>query len=125
MALVVILLASFFGYYAHQFDYKRHVVSLHSTLGHGLTEREVKAEHHLWKVYSTNLAVEDPFETFYDVAHVLNGANFHRLRHELALAYTKIVEAALGIGEPKSGMELIDWICEPVKKEEDGDSGEN
>ena len=66
-----ILLASFFRYYAYEFDYKRHVVSFHSTIAHGLVEREVKAELDGWRNYSAALTIEDPFETFYDVAHVL------------------------------------------------------
>ena len=75
-----ILLASFFRYFAYEFDYKRHVVSLHSTLSHGLVEREVKAELDCWRNYSAALTIEDPFETFYDVAHVLRGGYYHRIR---------------------------------------------
>jgi DNA polymerase sigma len=111
---LAILLASFFRYYAFEFDYKRHVVSLHSTKKRGLVEREIKAEINGWKVYSTGLAVEDPFETFYDVAHVVKGSNFHRLRNELALAYTKIINAVES-GNAGSGMDLINLICEPVE----------
>ena len=55
-----ILLASFFRYYAYEFDYKRHVVSLHSTITHGIVEREVKAELDGWRNYSAALTVEDP-----------------------------------------------------------------
>jgi len=131
---VAILLASFFRYYAYEFDYKKHVVSLHSTTTHGLVERENKAEIDCWKVHFQGLAIEDPFETFYDVAHVVKGGNFHQLRNEFALAYTKIVDAASQGGATKtassssswhttplkhiSGKDLIDWICEPVEKEE-------
>lgn len=114
---LAILLASFFRYYAFEFDYKRHVVSLHSTKKRGLVEREIKAEINGWKVYSTGLAVEDPFETFYDVAHVVKGANFHRLRNELALAYTKIINAVES-GNAATGMDLINLICEPSELED-------
>ena len=120
---LAILLASFFRYYAYDFDYKKHVVSLHSTISHGLVEREVKAELDGWRNYSAALTIEDPFETFYDVAHVLRGGYYHRIRREFALAFTKIACIAEGKTDiswssksidPTSmtGMDLLDWICE-------------
>lgn len=115
---LAILLASFFRYYAFEFDYKKQVVSLNSTITRGLVEREDKAEVNGWRVYSTGLAIEDPFETSYDVAHVLKGGNFHKLRNELALAYTKIVDAVKVADPTKSGLDLINLICEPVEKAE-------
>jgi len=122
---LAILLASFFRYYAYDFDYKRHVVSLNSTNVHGIVEREVKAELDGWRNYSAALTIEDPFETFYDVAHVLRGGYYHRIRREFAVAYTKIADVASGKTSSScnnrvvditkmSGMDLIDWICEPV-----------
>jgi DNA polymerase sigma len=122
---LAILLASFFRYYAYEFDYKRHVVSLHSTGSRGIVEREVKAELDGWRNYSAALAIEDPFELDYDIAHVLRGGYYHRIRREFAMAYTKIADAASG--RPNSwnkgdlrtitGNELIDWICERVSTE--------
>ncbi|KAL3913605.1 MAG: hypothetical protein SGILL_006420, partial [Bacillariaceae sp.] len=134
---LAILLASFFRYYAYEFDYKRHVVSLNSTLSYGVVEREVKAELDGWRNYSAALTIEDPFETFYDVAHVLRGGYYHRIRREFAVAYSKIADIASGktsgtwnnktVDYTKmSGMALIDWICEPVEtavKEETGPDG--
>lgn len=122
---LAILLTSFFRYYAYEFDYKRHVVSLHSTATGGLVEREVKAELDGWRNYSAALTIEDPFETFYDVAHVLRGGYYHRIRREFAVAYTKIADVASGKKSTTwnnkvvdltnmSGMNLIDWICEPL-----------
>ncbi|KAL3913252.1 MAG: hypothetical protein SGILL_006564 [Bacillariaceae sp.] len=122
---LAILLASFFRYYAYEFDYKRHVVSLNSTMSYGVVEREVKAELDGWRNYSAALTIEDPFETFYDVAHVLRGGYYHRIRREFAVAYTKIADVASGKTSgtwnnrtvdltKMTGMELIDWICEPV-----------
>mmetsp|Transcript_27221 Transcript_27221/g.74538 ORF Transcript_27221/g.74538 Transcript_27221/m.74538 type:complete len:1312 (-) Transcript_27221:211-4146(-) len=122
---LAILLASFFRYYAYDFDYKRHVVSLNSTNVHGIVEREVKAELDGWRNYSAALTIEDPFETFYDVAHVLRGGYYHRIRREFAVAYSKIADVAMGRTSSScnnrvvdltgmTGMELIDWICEPV-----------
>jgi DNA polymerase sigma len=120
---LAILLASFFRYYAYDFDYKKYVVSLQATAANGMIEREVKAELNGWKVYSTGLAIEDPFENFYDVAHVLKGYNFHRLRNEFALAYTKIADVAAGTREGKTGRDLIDWICEAASKDDDALKG--
>lgn len=122
-----ILLASFFRYYAYEFDYKRHMVSLNATASKGMVDREAKAELDCWRAYGTGLSIEDPFETFYDVAHVVKGPNFHRIRNEFAMAYTKIVSVATGQRgswdkdvEKMSGSDLIDWICEPyVRDEED------
>lgn len=122
---LAILLASFFRYYAYEFDYKRHVVSLNSTISNGVVEREVKAELDGWRNYSAALTIEDPFETSYDVAHVLRGGYYHRIRREFAVAYTKIADAASGKPTGSwnnrtidltnmTGMALIDWICEPV-----------
>merc|ERR1711935_757848 len=118
---LAILLASFFRYYAYEFDYKRHVVSFNSTNVHGIVEREVKAELDGWRNYSAALTIEDPFETFYDVAHVLRGGYYHRIRREFAVAYTKIADVASGKTSSScnnrvvditkmSGMDLIDWI---------------
>lgn len=128
---LAILLASFFRYYAFEFDYKRYVVSLHSTSARGLVEREVKAELDGWRNYSAALTIEDPFETFYDVAHVLRGGYYHRIRREFAVAFTKIADAASGRqgswnkGDLRSlsGEDIIDWICEPIEKERSDSTG--
>jgi DNA polymerase sigma len=112
---LAILLTTFFRYFAFEFDYKRHIVSLHSHARTGKLEREIKAEFYGWKVYSTGLAIEDPFETFYDVAHVVKGSNFHRLRNEMALAYTKIITSVESGRFEENGMDLINLICEPIQ----------
>jgi len=122
---LAILLVSFFRYYAFEFDYKRYVVSLNSTSARGLVEREVKAELDGWRNYSAALTIEDPFETFYDVAHVLRGGYYHRIRREFAVAYSKVADAAAGRqgvwnkGDLRSltGEQIVEWICEPIEKE--------
>jgi DNA polymerase sigma len=124
---LAILLASFFRYYAYEFDYKRQVVSVHSTAARGVVEREVKAELDGWRNYSAALVIEDPFELDYDIAHVLRGGYYHRIRREFALAYTKIADAASGRpntwnkGDLRtmSGKDLIDWVCEPIANEKE------
>jgi hypothetical protein len=73
------------------------------------------------------LLSQDPFEVSYDVAHVLRGGYYHRIRREFTVAYSKVADAASGRpgtwnkGDLRkmSGQELIDWICEPVEKDRD------
>lgn len=109
------LLASFFHYFAYDFDYKKHVVSLSTKHSSHSMEREVKAEEDGWSLFRQGLAIEDPFELFYDVAHVVRAPNFQHIRKEFSLAYTKIVDAAYAKGELPTGREIIDLICEPVR----------
>ena len=112
-----VLLASFFHYFAYTFDYKKHVVSL----GKSLVEKEVKAEEDGWSVYKSGLAIEDPFELFYDVAHVVKANNFIHIKKEFALAYSKIANEAQAKKNILTGKELIDLICEPVNQDESKD----
>ena len=72
------LLAAFFRFYAYDFDYKKQVVLLNASRRYGRIERESKAETDMWKSYGQALCMEDPFESFYDVAHVLKPLNFQR-----------------------------------------------
>jgi DNA polymerase sigma len=113
------LLAAFFRYYAYQFDYKKYVVSLNATSRHGLVEREAKAEFDGWKLFGQSLTVEDPFEEFYDVAHVLKNSNFQRIRKEFALAYSKIA-SCMSEGLDKPYETLLDSICEVFGLDEQG-----
>jgi terminal uridylyltransferase len=108
------LLASFFHYYAYDFDYKKHVISLNRMHSSPLMEREIKAEEDGWSLFGQGLAIEDPFEQFYDVAHVVKASNFSHMLREFSLAYTKIVNAAFVDGELPTGRQIIDMICEPV-----------
>lgn len=144
---VGILLASFFRYYAYEFDYKKYVVSLNYSTTTTTTninyptsttravQKETKGETEGWKLYGSGgcgiLSIEDPFETFYDVAHVLKLSSFHRIRREFAMAYTKIVNIvfnnttanALGIdgddlmiNSCESGEDIIQWICQEIDR---------
>mmetsp|Transcript_1337 Transcript_1337/g.2420 ORF Transcript_1337/g.2420 Transcript_1337/m.2420 type:complete len:1155 (+) Transcript_1337:142-3606(+) len=112
------LLAAFFRYYAFQFDYKKYVVSLNATCHSGLVERELKAEFDGWKSAGQTLSVEDPFEEFYDVAHVLTNFNFQRIRKEFALAYSKIASSMLGGSVNLNGDTLLDIICEEISNDQ-------
>mmetsp|Transcript_16883 Transcript_16883/g.33597 ORF Transcript_16883/g.33597 Transcript_16883/m.33597 type:complete len:1369 (+) Transcript_16883:220-4326(+) len=109
-----VLFAAFFRYYAIEFNYRQHVISINSP---GMVEKDFKAEVDCWPVRN-NLSIEDPFETFYDVAHVVKTSKFHHIREEFALAYTKIVSS----GYPKHLVShnnipkanLMDIICEDI-----------
>jgi hypothetical protein len=52
-----------------------------------VVEREAKVETDGRRVFQNGLSIEDPFETFYDVAHVVKGSNYHHIRSEFASAY--------------------------------------
>ena len=77
-------------------------------------EKEIKAEEDGWSLFRQGLSIEDPFELFYDVAHVLKASNFQLIRREFALAYTKIINAATSNKKVNTGKNLLDSICEPV-----------
>jgi DNA polymerase sigma len=119
---VGLLLAKFFRYYAFEFDYKQHIISLHSGgQRSGYVKKERKGEMDGWKAGNTaSLAIEDPFEQFYNVGHVVNPIQFQRIRKEFALAYTKIVSACLtgegGGRKITSGEDLIALLCEPEEQ---------
>lgn len=108
------LLASFFHYFAYDFDYKKNVVSLNTKHSSPPVEKEIKAEEDGWSLFKQGLAIEDPFELFYDVAHVVKASNFQHIRKEFSLAYTKIVNAAYTENKLPTGREIIDLICEPI-----------
>lgn len=112
------LLAAFFRYFAFQFDYKKYVVSLNATSRSGLIEREIKAEFDGWKSAGQTLSVEDPFEEFYDVAHVLTNNNFQRIRKEFALAYSKIASCMSAELGKFDGENLLDVICEELSSDQ-------
>ena len=66
---------------------------------------------HCWPCH-LGLAIQDPFETFYNVGHVVKLWQFHRIRREFARAYTVLVE---GGG--------LDKVCEKVEKADKGKGG--
>ena len=61
------LLVRFFYYYGFVFDYAHSVVTIRQQ---GTINREEKCGDGLWKM-ALQLCIEDPFETDYDVAHVI------------------------------------------------------
>ena len=79
------LLVEFFRYYAWTFDFRHDVVSIRHS---GKLSKLDKAEQHGW-LQSDILSIEDPFETHYDVAHVIKSAQMVYLRKEM-LVSTKV-----------------------------------
>ena len=78
------LLINFFAYYAWGFDYRHDVVSVRA----GSTVRKIdKCEYCSWP-QNDRLSIEDPFETWYDVGHVLKGPQMDYFRRELVRAHT-------------------------------------
>jgi DNA polymerase sigma len=108
------VLFSFFRYYAFDFDYKNHVVSLNAAMRNNSShvDRESKAEWDGWRMVGSSLSIEDPFEEFYDVAHVLKASNFQNLKREFALAYSKIRDAM--DQNIEDGETLLDFLCQNI-----------
>lgn len=78
------LIAGFFEYYAWRFDYRSHVVSI-ADPRHPVLKAH-KAELECWP-HHTRLSVADPFEVWYDVAHVLKHGKYQLIRLEFMRAH--------------------------------------
>lgn len=78
------LLIGFFQYYGWEFNFQEHVVSVQ-----GLRKKIEKAEQSAWYNHA-RLSVEDPFEEWYDVAHVIKGPQMEYIRKELLVSLTLI-----------------------------------
>lgn len=84
------LFAEFFLYFGWLFDAHNNVVSVR--MGRAV-DKTLKAEESCWSV-NDKLCIEDPFEHWYDVAHVLRGPKMdHFLKAEFLRAYTLIARA--------------------------------
>lgn len=125
---VGLLLTEFFRYYAFEFDYRKHVISV--GMG-GVVDKTLKGEIDCWPV-KNGLAIEDPFETFYDVGHVVKTKNHAHIRQEFALAYTKIADVVYGGNSMEEGgksivkgnlNELFDYLCEGKEGGKEGKEG--
>jgi len=60
------------------------------------------------------LAVEDPMETAYNVAHVLKPSQHHRMRAEMARAYVMLLAAAQGKVAGNAGIQLAPETSEII-----------
>lgn len=110
------LLLTFFWTYAFDFDSRRHVVSIRArAAGGGAGPRtppvlkEDKVDQHKWNPRPL-LAIEDPFEHDYDVAHVLRHTTNSAIKAEMARAYALLVSGDEGV----SGLELLAKVAEPA-----------
>ena len=77
------LVAGFFHYFAWRFDARLSAVSVQ--YGRPVL-KALKQEHAFWQP-TTRLAIEDPFEPWYDVAHVLKQHKYRRIRLEFMRAH--------------------------------------
>ena len=98
------LLAAFFRYYGCEFDYVNDAVSIRAG---GPVSKLVKAEDDCWTAHS-RLSIEDPFETWYDVAHPVKLTRHEWIRMEYLRAYTMLTE----VGGEGQAEDLLDRICE-------------
>lgn len=84
------LLAAFFQYFAWEFDYRRNIVQIQSA---DATDKLSKAETDCWNQHD-RISIEDPFEIWYDVAHVVKSAPMFYIRKEFLRAHTLISRCA-------------------------------
>eukprot|EP01034_Spumella_vulgaris_P022509 gene22509-28638_t len=100
------LLIAFFKYYGMHFAYHREVVSVRSN---GLGWDSVgpnkvdKAESDAW-VKHDRLSIEDPFETFYDVAHVIRAEQMGDIQREFLRAYTLATRLEKTVDDTRSDL---------------------
>ena len=95
-------LANFFYYFAFVFDYRHDVVG-------SLVGKPMKAESdpEYFHFKSCKLSIQDPFETFYDVGHVLKHSQWFRIRAVFARCYSKIAQLVSVGGKNSLSMQLI------------------
>mmetsp|Transcript_30242 Transcript_30242/g.43219 ORF Transcript_30242/g.43219 Transcript_30242/m.43219 type:complete len:592 (-) Transcript_30242:83-1858(-) len=128
------LLVEFFRYFAWNFDYKRQVVSI-DAIDYTLNGSEPvvwkidKAEKDGWMQHD-RLSIEDPFEKWYDVAHVVKPTQMHHIRKEFLRAFTicsRIVreeepDSIPGSISPHTFLEILCESCEPLAFMKDKDN---
>ncbi len=98
------LLASFFRHFAYEFDFRQNTISVRSG---GCLAKELKAEMDCWPL-NNRLSIEDPFETWYDVAHVLRWSRHRHVHIEFIRAYTLLANCT-----PDDVGGLLELLCEP------------
>ena len=103
------LLTEFFRYYGWLFDYRHNVVSLQN--GAAVLKAK-KAEADGWPQHE-RLSIEDPFETWYDVAHVIKPPQMAYIRKEFLRAHTLLSPASLAQIGPDKAIEMLCAVAEP------------
>eukprot|EP01039_Chlorochromonas_danica_P000473 gene473-512_t len=87
------LLVEYFRYYAWKFDFRHHVVSIRNPNQH--VQKIDKCEQAAWP-HSDILSIEDPFEIWYDVAHVIKVPQMAHIRKEFVRAHTLCCRLSTG-----------------------------
>lgn len=108
---VVELLAAFWWDLAMG-DWRRNVVSVRQG---DFILKSVKAAEDAWRLHG-RVSIEDPFETSYDVGHVLRDGPFRRMRKEALRAYG-LLTASLDGYETRSVLERMDLLFQRVEVE--------
>ena len=113
------LLAGFFQYFAWEFDYRRSVVQIQSL---DPVDKLSKAESDCWNQHD-RISIEDPFETWYDVAHVVKSAQMFYIRKEFLRAHTLISRCAShgpfdSLPSSVDPQALLGKICESCQEKE-------
>ncbi len=98
------LLASFFWHYAYKFNFRQNTISVRSG---GCLAKDLKAELDCWPLTNC-LSIEDPFETWYDVAHVLRRSRHRHIHIEFIRAYTLLANCT-----PDDVGGLLELLCDP------------
>jgi DNA polymerase sigma len=113
------LLAGFFQYFAWEFDYRSNIVSIQAFPDQVLKSQKIEID--AWTKHE-RLSIEDPFETWYDVAHIIKGAQMAYIRKEFLRAHTLIQRACATSSPLEPGDELpqavdpaqlLNILCEP------------
>jgi terminal uridylyltransferase len=113
------LLAGFFQYFAWEFDYRRSIVSIQAVEP---IDKLTKAETDCWNQHD-RISIEDPFETWYDVAHVVKSAQMFYIRKEFLRAHTLISRCAShgpfdSLPSSVDPQALLGKICERCEERE-------
>lgn len=91
---LVVLLMEFFRYFAYEFDFRHQVLTLNQTkqirfdkpVSQRANSKNFYAEKYCWKAQIDRLSISDPFEPWYDVAHVVKPGKMHVIRQEFVVS---------------------------------------
>ncbi|CCI41413.1 unnamed protein product [Albugo candida] len=106
------LFTRFLFYFGLQFDSSRMVVSIR--MGRTLLKTEKYSQDSPYWRFHSRLSIEDPFETSYDVAHVLKETRHFYIRQQFTRAYVKLAEAAIQTDLSEDFDDLMGRIVEQV-----------
>ncbi len=110
------LLAAFFRHFAYEHDFRQSIISIRSGV---CLAKELKAETDCWPLHN-RLSIEDPFETWYDVAHVLRWSRHRHIHMEFIRAYTLLANCS---SDDVGG--ILELLCEPAPSPFENRSGDD